>query len=108
MNCLLYADDLVLLSQSESGLQACLHKLERYVKKWKLGVNLKKSKVLNFTTTAKRRLYITSKWYFNGDLLECVEEYTYLGIIFHYGGSFKPVLKLLYNKALYTRLSQHL
>ena len=41
MNCLLYADDLVLLSQSESGLQESLYKLESYVKRWRLSINLK-------------------------------------------------------------------
>jgi hypothetical protein len=36
LSCLLYADDLVILSESESGLQCCIHKLEVYTRKWKL------------------------------------------------------------------------
>ncbi|KXJ09277.1 hypothetical protein AC249_AIPGENE26534 [Exaiptasia diaphana] len=38
------SDDLVILSESESGLQCCLQKLADYTKKWKLNINLKKSK----------------------------------------------------------------
>ena len=45
-NCLLYADDLLLMSNSENGLQQCLNKLQYYSNKWKLKVNLKKTKLL--------------------------------------------------------------
>ena len=36
VNSLLYADDLILVSQSGSGLQNCLKKLQAYCDKWKL------------------------------------------------------------------------
>ena len=42
--CLLYADDLVLLSESQVGLQKCLTKLQWYTKRWKLNINYKKIK----------------------------------------------------------------
>ena len=100
VNCLLYADDLVLLSQSESGLQESLAKLECYVKRWKLKINFKKSKVLIFGSKSQRRPYIMTNWYFGGDLIECVDEYPYLGITFHYAGGFKLARKRLHNKAL--------
>ena len=88
VSCLLYADDLVLLLQSDSGLQESLVKLECFVKKWKLKVNLKKSKILIFGSKTQRRSYIASSWYFGGVSLECVDEYVYLGITFHYTGGF--------------------
>ena len=100
LSCLLYADDLVIMSESESGLQRCLHNLETYTKKWKLQVNLKKSKILIFGTQSKRRLFLSSKWYFGDKQLECVDEYTYLGLTFHYTGNFKIAIASLYNKAL--------
>lgn len=100
LNCLLYADDLVLLSESESGLQCCLRKLEQYTQKWRLKVNLKKSKILIFGTQSQRRMYLTSKWFMGKDQLDCVDEYTYLGITLHFGGKFKLALKTLYSKAL--------
>ena len=34
LNCLMYADDVILLSKSEIGLQNCLEKLEAYCKRW--------------------------------------------------------------------------
>ena len=39
INSLLYADDLILLSQTQKGLQTSLNKLEEYCKKWKLEIN---------------------------------------------------------------------
>ena len=48
LSCLMYADDLVLLSESEKGLQNSLDKLKAYSKKWNLTVNLKKSQVIVF------------------------------------------------------------
>ena len=42
LNCLLYADDLLLLSETENGLKELGH----YAKVWKLSVNLKKTKIM--------------------------------------------------------------
>ena len=100
LSCLLYADDLVIMSESESGLQHCLQKLESYTRKWKLQVNLKKSKILIFGTQSQGRLFISSKWCFGDKQLDCVEEYTYLGLTFHFAGNFKIAMATLYNKAL--------
>ena len=49
-NCLLYTDDIILLSESETGLQKCLDKLSEYCKTWCLNVNHEKSKVMIFKT----------------------------------------------------------
>ena len=46
INCLLNADDLILLSKSEHGLQRCLDKLSRYAKKWQMRINTKKTNLL--------------------------------------------------------------
>ena len=47
-NCLLYADDVILLSTTEAGLQNCISKLEKYCDDWCIEVNLVKSKVMIF------------------------------------------------------------
>ncbi len=47
-SCLMYADGLVLLSQSALGLQNSLHKLNEYCFKWKLTVNVGKTKNYDF------------------------------------------------------------
>ena len=100
LNCLLYADDLVLLSESQKGLQSCLTKLERYTNRWKLNINKKKSKILLIGTPAQRRTYATTNWVFDSNVLEHVNEYCYLGIMINSSGTFKKALKALHNKAL--------
>jgi rubrerythrin len=45
---LMYADDIVLISRSASGLQRSLDLIFKYCKKWKLVVNIKKTKVMIF------------------------------------------------------------
>ena len=60
----------------------------------------KKSRVLIFGSKSHRSLYITSKWYLCGELLQNVDEYVYLGITFHYSGRFKAAQRRLYVKAL--------
>ena len=46
LNSLLYADDLVLISETSSGLQNCLDSLQSYCQKWGLTVNIKKTKAM--------------------------------------------------------------
>ena len=48
LNCLLYADDLVLVSHSAKGLQKALSILAKYCNDWMLSVNPKKTKVVIF------------------------------------------------------------
>ena len=50
----MFADDLVILSETPVGLQNCLNKLENYIKKWKLEINLKKTKIMIFQNPGKR------------------------------------------------------
>ena len=48
LNCLLHADNLLLLSETENGLKECIARLGHYTKVWKLSVNLKKTKIMVF------------------------------------------------------------
>jgi hypothetical protein len=48
LSVLLYADDLVLLSSTEQGLQQQLDVLHSWCERWKLTVNVEKSKVMHF------------------------------------------------------------
>ena len=48
LNCLFYADDLVLVSRSASGLQKQIDILQIYVEKWLMKMNPQKTKVLIF------------------------------------------------------------
>ena len=40
LNCLIYADDLLLLSESKEGLQSCRNSLQMYCDYWKLKMNI--------------------------------------------------------------------
>ena len=69
LNCLVYADDVV-LSESQAGLQKCLTKLKLYTKRWKLKINYKKSKIIVLGTATQRRTFLTSKWFYDNNILE--------------------------------------
>jgi hypothetical protein len=94
---LLYADDLVILSLSPSGLQSSLNKLHSYCQTWKLEVNLDKTKVVKF---CKNGRIGSETFVFNNTLVECVKEYKYLGILVTASGSLAPARSNMYDRAL--------
>ena len=53
LSCLLYADDLVLLSETNSGSQNAINNLQEYCKQWKLHINITKSKSMIFNESCK-------------------------------------------------------
>ena len=97
LNCLLYADDLVLLSESANGLQQSLNRLNDYCNTWRLTINTSKTKVLIFNKGGRRIL----KNIFNcGDnILEITQKYCYLGIEFCASGVFTYAINKLRNQA---------
>ena len=82
---ILYADDTVLLSESKTDLQNQLDALYEYCNLWKLKVNIDKSKIMVFS---KGRLPNNLEFKYDGKILEIVNEFTYLGILFSRSGSF--------------------
>ena len=58
INCLLWADDLVMLSESEVGLQSLLNNLYTYCAENEVKVNLDKSKCMIFNKTGKLMLLL--------------------------------------------------
>ena len=49
----MYADDLVLLSETSEGLQECLNRLNDYCNTWGLEVNVNKTKTVVFNKTGR-------------------------------------------------------
>ena len=96
INCLMYADDILILSETEEGLKRSLSKLEDYSQKWKLNVNVKKTKILVFNK-AGRNTNLTIK--FGNNYITSCENYKYLGTIFVPSGSFKQARVALHKKA---------
>ena len=92
-----YADDVILLSSTETGLQRCISKLEKYCDDWCLEVNLVKSKVIVFNKAGK---FYDFKFTYKGRTLDCVQDYKYLGVHFSISGSFSLASLELYKKGL--------
>ena len=80
MNCLIYADDIVLLSTSSTGLQNKLNKLSKYCKDWFLDVKDSKTKVTIFLNKPGKQL--KNVFFFNDTYLENVKHNRYLGVYF--------------------------
>jgi exonuclease III len=95
--CLLYADDLVLLSDTDKGLQELLDALVTYCNTWGLQINIEKSKVMVFNK-AGRVLNDQFSFKYNNNVLEMVSSYKYLGLLFTPAGKFNPAIKDLGNR----------
>lgn len=77
--CLLFADDLVLLSSSRAGLQAMLGTLERFTRRTGLTVNLAKTKVVVFGSRVEAAR-AGGPFLFEGREVEITDSYRYLGV----------------------------
>ena len=76
---LLYADDLILMSASASGLQKQLDALASFCEQRQLTVNLSKTKVVVF----EKQRSAMCDFRLNGAVVERVDKYKYLGFNFH-------------------------
>ena len=96
--CLMYADDLVLISQSDAGLQTSLNRLQEYCSQWHLKINVSKTKVIVFNKAG----HMLSKYRFciNDNEVEIARSYKYLGVTFNAAGGASFTAKCLRDKAL--------
>lgn len=81
LSVLLYADEVVFVSENELDMQRMLDTLHSWCKKWRVLINTTKSKAVHFRQSRQPR----SNYQFRvGDnIIETVETYKYLGVIFH-------------------------
>ena len=97
INCLLYADDLVLISESEEGLQDLLDKLYQFASSWFLEINPKKTKCVTFSRSVKG----TNKTMVFGDtVISYADSYCYLGNLLSSNGSLNKAGHTLHDKAI--------
>ena len=94
---LLFADDAILISDTKEGLQRSLNQFEAYCKKWKLTVNIGKTKVM---ICKKGGRAPDEHFTLNGEELELVSEFNYLGYVISNGGSVQKAINLLADKAV--------
>ena len=90
---LMYADDTIILADSETNMQTALRALQQYCDKWKLEINCSKTKISIFS----RGKINSSKYNFlyGGSKIEIVNSYKYLGLEFNSSGSFKKTIESL-------------
>ena len=93
----MYADDIILISNYHEGLQNCLNKLHNYCNKWKLKVNIVKSKVIVFNKTGRMS---NDVFRYGNNIVESVRNYKYLGIEFSISGIFTEAKNNLKSKAM--------
>jgi hypothetical protein len=96
----------IIAAKSKEELQAALNSMYLYCKTWDLEINASKTRIVIFN-----RHKITEKPVFtlNNEILNVVDDFTYLGIIFMHNGSFsKNRIKLLDQgrKAMYSMLKK--
>ena len=78
---LLFADDLVLISETSTGLQSLIKGLENFCRLWQVEVNLTKTKYTIFNKRYVLHQDVTVFTY-NGKAIEECDEYKYVGTVF--------------------------
>ncbi|MGH7239376.1 MAG: RNA-directed DNA polymerase, partial [Candidatus Saccharimonadales bacterium] len=77
---LLFADDLVIMADSEEELRLAIEEVEQWVREWRFIVNNKKCGVMVVAESSKKAREIKRKWMLCGEEVKEVESYKYLGI----------------------------
>ena len=95
--CCLYADDRVVFAKTSDELKRGLDLLADYCKRWKLTINVSKTKVLVFRKGGVLPRNISFNY--DGTPLEIVQSFKYLGVVFTVGGSFPEAQNTLAEQA---------
>ena len=95
VNHFLYADDLVILSESRAGLQRCINKAFNFAKSKHLTISVKKSKTMVFNLAGK---FIRDTFTLDDKVLEPVQSFCYLGVDIKCSGTMKHAMNILNDK----------
>ena len=78
LSILKYADDIVLIAESAEDLQSMLNELSKWTKRWRLSVNIEKTKVMHCRKQSKA---VTNFHFsFDGSEVDFTKCYRYLGL----------------------------
>ena len=80
VKCLMYADDLVFLSETEDDLQVMFNVLSDWCRKWRMKVNTQKTHVIHFRKKRQSRTNYMFK--INGETIMTTDKCKYLGLVF--------------------------
>ena len=97
INHFLYADDLALVSGTQKGLQNCLNALHDFSVRKELEINISKSKTMIFNSAGR---LLKNRFHVQGEELEPVHTFCYLGFDLAASGTVKYALNNLYDKAI--------
>jgi hypothetical protein len=90
---LMYADDMVLFSESMHELQKMIDLVNLYSNEYDLYINLSKTKIVIFRNRGSCKS--EEKCFLNGNHIELCNEVMYLGILFYFNGNFLQTQKKL-------------
>ena len=93
---LLYADDTVVLAESDTELQNALNAVHDYCQTWYITINITKTKVVIFSKGKIRKFPIFK---FGNDSVEVTSDYVYLGTTFNYNNKFNKARTKQINQA---------
>ena len=89
MNVLMWADDLVLVSKTTSGMRECLSHMSNHFDNLGLSINTSKTKIMILNSRGlKLDTNPDHSFFIGGNRLEVVDEYKYLGFIIKPSGTF--------------------
>ena len=97
IGCLIWADDLLIFSETENGLQNMLNDLGNYAANNGLSVNMTKTKVMIFNKTGR---HMRRNFYLNNIKIDTTREYKYLGFLVTPSGEINSGLHDLKDRAL--------
>ena len=94
---LLYADDIVLLSESEANMQIMLDYLGKWCETWGLTINFNKSEVMHFRALSQQRTEYIFKC--GSSSIDLIYQYKYLGVLFTEHLDFMQMAKIVAQSA---------
>ena len=83
---IMYADNTVLFSETEKGLQEMLYCLEQYKSKWKIKLNVENPKIIVLRKGGKLKKNIS--WMYDNNSIDVVDICNYFGITLNFKGNF--------------------
>ena len=98
VNSLLWADDLLLVSETAQGLQNSINKMGNFYNSLGLKVNIKKTQIMIFNKSG-RKLNQNFHFTLNGKTVDIVDQYQYLGLKLRPSGSMGLATEELFDKA---------
>ena len=100
INCLLWADDVVIFSRSSLGLQNAIDKTKAFYDSLGLEINQQKTKVMVFNGRGLKLANLPEhNFYIGNTTIEVVDTYQYLGVNLKPSGSMQFAVSELYDKA---------